>query len=83
MQNFDATAVLATIHEARDVRRHRCNWGKSRLVPYRAELVQLRRAGASYDDIVFWLRTKKRVKVANTTVMRFLAKLPEMGESNG
>ena len=47
---------------------------------YRAELVQLRRAGASYPDLATWLRTRHRLRVSHTTVMRYLRGLPEMAD---
>lgn len=80
-QPFDASAALAAVRQARIERRRRCTWGKSRLTPHRAELAKLRTAGASFGDLVFWLRKEKRIKVADTTVMRFLAKLPELASA--
>ena len=76
---FDATAALAAIRDARAARRHRRTWGQSRLARHRVELVQLRQAGASYGDLVHWLRREKRTKVSRSTVLRYLAKLPELG----
>jgi intein-encoded DNA endonuclease-like protein len=38
----------------------------------------LQRAGASYLDLVIWLRTQHRVRVNHTTVMRYLKTLPEL-----
>ena len=83
--DFDAESTLATIHEHRKVIRSRRTWGKSRLTPFRAELVKLRKIGGSYTDLTIWLRKEKRVKVAESTVRRYLQKLPEMqaGEQNG
>lgn len=80
-QSFDATAALAAVRQARAEHKRRITWGKSRLTPHRAELVKLRAAGASFADLVFWLRKEKRIKVADTTVMRFLAKLPELASA--
>lgn len=77
---LDAAAVLAAIRERRAVARRRTTWGKSRLVPYRAELVKLRKAGGSFADLREWLRLEKRVKVDTSTVRRYLQKLPEMAE---
>lgn len=75
---FDATASLSEIRQLRAVARRRRTWGKSRLIPHRAELVKLRLAGASFADLQLWLRTKQRLKVAESTVRRFLQKLPEI-----
>jgi intein-encoded DNA endonuclease-like protein len=53
---------------------------QSRLKKYRAELVSLRKLGASYPELVLWLRHEKHTKVTHTTIMRYLAKLPELTE---
>jgi hypothetical protein len=78
LQNFDAAAVLDTVRQEREERRHRRTWGKSKLVRHRAELVTLRRAGASLADLVHWLKADKRTKASKSTVSRYLATLPEM-----
>lgn len=81
--NFDAAGVLLGIRESRAVRRKRITWGRSKLSKYRAELVLMRNAGAKYADLQFWLRKSKRIKVARSTIMRFLKKpkvLTELGE---
>jgi hypothetical protein len=44
--------------------------------------VALRRAGASYPDLVTWLRGRK-VAVSHTTVLRYLRTLPEMAVEAG
>ena len=77
---FDPSATLQAIKTERAERKHRRTWGKSRLAKYRAELVKLKKEGASLGDLVFWLRKEKRVKVERTTVMRYLAKLPELSD---
>ncbi|OGU14219.1 MAG: hypothetical protein A2076_16710 [Geobacteraceae bacterium GWC2_53_11] len=74
---FDATAELAAVHRLRGLAR-RPRYHKSALEKHRAELVALRRAGASLKDLVVWLRTK-RLKVAASTVSRYLRQLPELG----
>jgi hypothetical protein len=75
---FDAAATLDTVHQERKERRHRRTWGKSKLVRHRAELVALRRAGASLADLVHWLKADKRTQASKSTVSRYLATLPEM-----
>lgn len=62
------------------MRRRRRTWGRSVLVKHRAELVALHRAGASLGDLVVWLKSQ-RVIVVKSTVMRYLAKLPELQEA--
>jgi len=76
-QHFDAADELTAIHNQRKTMRQQ-TYRKSRLMRYRAELVALKKAGASLHDIALWLRQKKRIKVSHTTVMRFLRKLPEV-----
>jgi hypothetical protein len=80
-QQFDAAAELTSIQEQRKTMR-KLSYRKSRLLKHRAEIVALKKSGASLHDIALWLRQKKRIKVSHTTVMRFLAKLPEVGEKN-
>ena len=75
-RKFDAGEALEKVRAARAERRRRTTWGKSKLGKHRAELVKMRDAGGSLNDLVFWLRSKKRVKVCATTVMRFLKKPP-------
>jgi hypothetical protein len=81
MQSIDAQAELATIRRLRETAQ-RQPYRRSRLMRYRAELVALRRAGASYPDLVVWLRTQHRVRVNHTTVMRYLKTLPELQEKH-
>jgi hypothetical protein len=49
----------------------------SSLAKYRAQLVSLRQAGASYPELVAWLRRSHHKTVHHTTVMRYLKSLPE------
>jgi hypothetical protein len=73
---FQATETLAAIRARRRIARRR-PYRHSRLERYRAELVELRRAGASYAELTDWLR-QKRIRVCRSTVLRYLAKLPEL-----
>lgn len=75
---FDPAAALAAVREHRAAAKRRRTWGKSRLVPHRAELVKLRAAGASFAELAEWLRREKRVKMDASSVRRFLQKLPEL-----
>ncbi len=76
---LDAQAELAALR-ARRTAAQRKTYRVSRLARYRAELVALRRAGASYPELAEWLRRKRRCKVHHTTVMRYLRGLPELQE---
>lgn len=78
---IDANAELAALRQRKaDLRRKRYRFSK--LTRHRAELVELRRAGASYRELAEWLRTKKRRKVDPTTIRRYLLQLPEMQEAD-
>ncbi len=79
-QHFNATNELETLRSCRTIQRRK-PYRRSRLIRFRAELVSLRKAGASYGQLTSWLRTK-RIKVARTTVMRYLKKLSKLEESN-
>ncbi|MGB4600618.1 MAG: hypothetical protein WBI04_11700 [Trichlorobacter sp.] len=70
------TAELAAIRQQRRTARRR-RYFRSRLDRYRAEIVALRRAGATLAEIAAWLR-QRRCKVATSTISRYLAKLPEV-----
>jgi len=47
---------------------------KSKLSKHRAELVKLHKAGASLRHIPTWLHYYKKIKVARSTIMRYLKK---------
>jgi hypothetical protein len=51
---------------------------KSCLEKYRAQLVGYRKVGASYSDLVFWLRADCKLEVSRSTVFRYLKQLPEI-----
>ncbi len=76
-ETFNADQELQRIKTMRTVMRKK-RYNKSVLERYRAELVELHRAGASLGDIQLWLRREKRLKVARSTIGRFLHKLPEL-----
>jgi len=79
--DLDPAAELAAVRHRRQIAR-RQRYRRSSLERYRAELVALRRAGGSYPDLAAWLRTRHRLTVAHTTVMRYLQGLPEMAEDS-
>lgn len=72
----DIETELAQIRQQRRAARRK-RYYRSRLDRYRAELVALRRAGATLAEIAAWLR-RRRIKVACSTICRYLAKLPEV-----
>ena len=75
-RKFDAADELEKVRVARKLQRKRTTWGKSKLSKHRGELAKMQAAGGSLNDLVFWLRSKKRVSVCETTVWRFLKKNP-------
>ena len=74
---FDAPIILKKLRERSTKKRHQC-YLKSSLMRYRAEIVALREAGASYREIKIWLGAEKHLKFQHTTLMRFIKKLPEL-----
>lgn len=78
---FNAKKELAAVRLLRGMAR-RSRYHKSALEKLRAELVALRRAGASLKDLTIWLRGR-RLKVSISTVSRYLRTLPELsGDGN-
>ena len=74
------SAKLEAVRERRRLAR-RMRYRRSKLDRYRAELVTLRRMGASYRDMAVYLRHEHRKRVDPTTVRRYLIKLPEVSMS--
>jgi len=72
-----ATEELAWIRSERQVMRQKKGRSVSRLEKYRAELVELRLAGASLQDLVVWLRKRKKMKIHRATVYKKLREWPE------
>lgn len=75
--HFDATNELDCIRQYRRVRKRKA-YQRSRLQKFRVELVSMRKAGGSFRELSLWLSKMKRVKVTHTTIMRYLAQLPEL-----
>jgi len=76
-ETFDARAEVERIR-ARRAEARRKLYRRSRLDRYRAELVAMKRAGASCADLAEWLRVQHRCKVNRSTIDRYLKKLPEL-----
>ena len=72
-------ARLDAVRERRRLARRR-RYRKSKLDRYRAELVRLRLLGASYPELALYVWHTHRKRVNETTIRRYLIKLPEMGE---
>jgi hypothetical protein len=73
---------LLEIREERSNKQRRKILRVSRLARYRADLVVLRTLGATYGEIALWLKKKKKVTVATTTIIRYLAGLPEIRKNS-
>jgi len=72
MTDFDPDLEVNKLKkQTSTIRKKRYN--KSRLDRYKGELLSLRKAGATCAELQRFLRTK-RIKVAYTTVSRWLAK---------
>ena len=73
------SAKLDAVRARRRLARRR-RYRRSKLDRYRAELVRLRRLGASYPELALYVWHTHRKRVNQTTVRRYLIKLPEMEE---
>jgi len=82
-ETFDATAELQQIRSIRKKGRKE-KYYKRKLMPYRAEIVLLKKEGGTLREIEDWLRVEKNLEVSHTTVKRYLDDLPEMeGHKDG
>ena len=79
MTPHDALSILDAMRAHRSVVRRR-RYRASKLTRYRAELVTLHRAGASYRELGLWLRSDHRLRADPTTIRRYLIQLPEVAE---
>lgn len=76
-RTVDVLSDLQRLREERELVK-RIRYRRSKLDPYRVELVQLRTAGASIADLAYWLLHYRGRKVAPSTVSRYLSRLPEL-----
>ena len=74
------SAKLTAVRERRHLSRRR-RYRRSKLDRFRAELVALRRMGASYPELSIYVWREHRKRVDPTTVRRYLLKLPEVIDS--
>ena len=77
MTPHDAACILDAMRAHRAVARRR-RYRASKLTRYRAELVTLHLAGASYRELALWLRRDHRLRANPTTIRRYLIQLPEV-----
>lgn len=78
----DRKKDLLEIREERSIKQRRKIRRVSRLARYRADIVALRTIGATYAEIASWLKKKKKLTVATSTVIRYVAGLPEFHKEN-
>lgn len=72
-EKFDAAAEVAALKkQTAAIRKRSYTQRKSRLDRYHTELMAMHKAGASIAELTRWLRKKKAVKVAESTVNRWL-----------
>lgn len=73
MEKFDAASELAELRAETAVRRKRSYaQRKSRLDRYHGEIVLMYEGGGSIREIQRWLRKKKAIRVAESTVHRWI-----------
>lgn len=73
------SAKLEAVRERRRLAR-RPRYRRSKLDRYRAELVALRRMGASYKELSLYVWHEHRRRADPTTIRRYLVKLPEVAQ---
>ncbi|WP_418115033.1 hypothetical protein RJD40_21670 (plasmid) [Vibrio scophthalmi] len=75
MSNFDVQSELLILKsQTQSMRKRSYSARKSRLDKYKYQLLELHQAGATGAELQRWLRTNKRIKVAHSTVLRWLEK---------
>ncbi|ENQ8650502.1 hypothetical protein ACEQ8A_004189 [Vibrio fluvialis] len=75
MTDFDVQSELSALKaQTQTIRKRSYSTRKSRLDKYKYQLLELHQAGATGAELQRWLRTNKRIKVAHSTVLRWLEK---------
>ncbi|ELV8625803.1 MULTISPECIES: hypothetical protein [Vibrio] len=75
MTDFDVQSELSALKDqTQTIRKRSYSTRKSRLDKYKYQLLELHQAGATGAELQRWLRTNKRIKVAHSTVLRWLEK---------
>ncbi len=73
MKDFDPIAEVEALKtETKMIRKRSYTQRKSRLDKYHTELVAMHKKGATIAELTRWLRKKKTIKVAESTVNRWL-----------
>ncbi|MDE1240525.1 hypothetical protein, partial [Vibrio aestuarianus] len=75
MTDFDVQSELSALKDQTQAMRKRSySARKSRLDKFKFQLLELHQAGATGAELQRWLRANKRIKVAHSTVLRWLEK---------
>lgn len=75
MSIFNVESELLALKAQTEAMRKRCySARKSRLDKYKFQLLELHRSGATGAELQRWLRQNKRIKIAHSTVLRWLEK---------
>ena len=74
MEEFNAEKELNTLREKRKIQRKRKRYLASKLDKYGFQILALHCNGANPTEIHVWLLTNKKIKVARTTVYRWIKK---------
>lgn len=75
MSDFDVQSELSALKaQTQSMRKRSYSARKSRLDKYQHQLLSLHQAGATAAELQRWLRSQKRIKVAHSTVLRWLEK---------
>lgn len=78
-ETFDAAAEVEKIRARRTEARRKL-YRKSSLDRFRAELMAMKRAGASCADLAEWLRISHRCKIHRSSIHRYLRRFAEPKE---
>jgi predicted GNAT family acetyltransferase len=75
MSDFDVQSELSALKaQTKTIRKRSYSARKSRLDKHTHQLLALHQAGATAAELQRWLRTNNRLKVAHSTVLRWLEK---------
>lgn len=75
MSDFNVQSELSALKtQTQAIRKRSYSARKSRLDKYTHQLLKLHQSGATAAELQRWLRTNKRIKVAHSTVLRWLEK---------
>ena len=75
MSDFDVQSELSALKaQTKTIRKRSYSARKSRLDKYTHQLLDLHQAGATAAELQRWLKANKRIKVAHSTVLRWLEK---------